>query len=62
MIFKEREQGQSWHTKNAACDPALRIKRVKKTMPDGIEKTDGVESTLGSFIFNEIILQDLGFR
>ena len=35
--------------------------RVIKTMPGGEEKTGIVESTLGRFIFNEIIPQDLGF-
>ena len=30
-------------------------------MPDGTEKTGIVESTVGRFIFNEIIPQDLGF-
>ena len=35
--------------------------RVHKTMPDGTVKTGVVESTLGRFIFNEIIPQDLGF-
>ena len=39
-----------------------RIKvRVSKTMADGTVKTDIVESTVGRFIFNEIIPQDLGF-
>ena len=39
-----------------------RIKvRVCKTMADGTEKTGVVESTLGRFIFNEILPQDLGF-
>ena len=35
--------------------------RVTKKMPDGTEKTGTVESTLGRFIFNEILPQDLGF-
>ena len=35
--------------------------RVSKTMPDGTVKNGLVESTLGRFIFNEIIPQDLGF-
>ncbi len=35
--------------------------RVTKTMPDGTEKTGTVSSTMGRFIFNEIIPQDLGF-
>ena len=39
-----------------------RIKvRVTKTMTDGTVKTGTVESTLGRFIFNEILPQDLGF-
>ena len=35
--------------------------RVQKTMPDGTVKSGIVESTVGRFIFNEIIPQDLGF-
>ena len=35
--------------------------RVSKTMADGTVKTGTVESTLGRFIFNEILPQDLGF-
>ena len=35
--------------------------RVSKTMPDGTVKTGIIESTVGRFIFNEIIPQDLGF-
>ena len=35
--------------------------RVSKTMQDGEEITGTVESTLGRFIFNEILPQDLGF-
>ncbi|MDO5538815.1 MAG: DNA-directed RNA polymerase subunit beta' [Eubacteriales bacterium] len=39
-----------------------RIKaRVAKKMPDGTCRTGIVESTLGRFIFNEILPQDLGF-
>ena len=39
-----------------------RIKvRITKTMPDGTEMTGIVESTLGRFLFNEILPQDLGF-
>ena len=34
---------------------------AKKTMPDGTVKTGVIESTIGRFIFNEIIPQDLGF-
>lgn len=37
------------------------IVRVTRTMPDGEVVTGMVESTLGRFIFNEILPQDLGF-
>ena len=47
---------------NDALTLHSRIKvRVSKTMPDGTVKTGTIESTLGRFIFNEIIPQDLGF-
>ena len=35
--------------------------RISRKMPDGTVKTGVVESTVGRFIFNEIIPQDLGF-
>ena len=38
----------------------IRVK-VTKTLPDGTVISDIVESTLGRFIFNEILPQDLGF-
>jgi len=39
-----------------------RIKvRVSKTLADGTEIFDVIESTMGRFIFNEILPQDLGF-
>jgi len=39
-----------------------RIKvRVSKTLADGTEISDIIESTMGRFIFNEILPQDLGF-
>ena len=47
---------------NGAVTLHSRIKvRMSKTMPDGKKITGIVESTLGRFIFNEIIPQDLGF-
>ena len=47
---------------NGAITLHSRIKvRMTKTMPDGRTLTGTVESTLGRFIFNEIIPQDLGF-
>ncbi|MCI5700297.1 MAG: DNA-directed RNA polymerase subunit beta' [Lachnospiraceae bacterium] len=35
--------------------------RCSKEMPDGTVKTGNVQSTLGRFLFNEILPQDLGF-
>jgi len=35
--------------------------RVTKTLPDGSSITGNVEATLGRFIFNEILPQDLGY-
>ena len=47
---------------NEALTLHSRIKvRVTKKMQDGTEKSGIIESTLGRFIFNEIIPQDLGF-
>ena len=47
---------------NGAVTLHSRIKvRVQKTMPDGTVKAGTIESTVGRFIFNEIIPQDLGF-
>jgi len=47
---------------NEALTLHSRIKvRVSKTMPDGTVKSSIIESTLGRFLFNEIIPQDLGF-
>ena len=61
MIFKSVNEAILAY-ENAAVTLHSRIKvRVTKTMPDGTEMTGVVESTLGRFIFNEIIPQDLGF-
>ncbi|MCI8667378.1 MAG: DNA-directed RNA polymerase subunit beta' [Dorea sp.] len=47
---------------NDAITLHSRIKvRVKKLLPDGNVKVGNIESTLGRFLFNEIIPQDLGF-
>ncbi len=47
---------------NSALTLHSRIKvRMTKAMPDGTVKVGNVESTLGRFILNEIIPQDLGF-
>ena len=48
---------------NGAVTLHSRVKvRVSKNMPDGTVKTGIIESTVGRFIFNEIIPQDLGFN
>ena len=61
MVFKSVNEAILAY-ENAAVTLHSRIKvRVTKTMPDGTEMTGVVESTLGRFIFNEIIPQDLGF-
>ncbi len=47
---------------NDAITLHSRIKvRVSKKLPDGTVKSGNIESTLGRFLFNEIIPQDLGF-
>ncbi len=47
---------------NKAVTLHSRVKvRVTKTLPSGEERTGVVESTVGRFLFNEIIPQDLGF-
>ena len=47
---------------NGAVTLHSRIKaRVNKKMPDGTVMSGTVESTVGRFIFNEIVPQDLGF-
>ena len=47
---------------NGVCTLHSRIKvRVTRTTPEGEEVSGIVESTLGRFIFNEILPQDLGF-
>ncbi|MGN1152208.1 MAG: DNA-directed RNA polymerase subunit beta', partial [Lachnospiraceae bacterium] len=47
---------------NGACTLHSRINvRVTKTTADGEEISGNVESTLGRFLFNEILPQDLGY-
>ena len=47
---------------NGACTLHTRIKvRVTKRTPDGETVSGNVESTLGRFLFNEILPQDLGY-
>ncbi|PNV62505.1 DNA-directed RNA polymerase subunit beta' [Clostridium sp. chh4-2] len=61
MIFKSVNEAILAY-ENGAATLHSRIKaRVTKTMADGTVKTGTVESTIGRFIFNEIVPQDLGF-
>ena len=61
MVFKSVNEAILAY-ENQAVTLHSRIKaRVSKRMPDGTVKTGAVESTVGRFIFNEIVPQDLGF-
>ena len=63
-------EGKAFHSvneavlayENGALTLQTRIKvRVTKKMPDGTVLSSVEESTLGRFLFNEILPQDLGF-
>ena len=61
MCFKSKNEAILAY-ENKAVTLHSRVKvRVEKIMPDGTVKSGIVESTVGRFIFNEIIPQDLGF-
>ncbi|MCD7907204.1 MAG: DNA-directed RNA polymerase subunit beta' [Clostridium sp.] len=61
MMFKSvNEAILAYENKAATLHSRVKV-RVSKTMPDGTVKTGIIESTIGRFIFNEIIPQDLGF-
>lgn len=61
MVFKSVNEAILAY-ENQAVTLHSRIKaRVSKRMPDGTIKSGVVESTVGRFIFNEIVPQDLGF-
>ena len=61
MIFRNVNEAILAY-ENGAVTLHSRVKvRMKRTMPDGTVKTGIVESTVGRFIFNEIVPQDLGF-
>ncbi len=60
-IFKSvNEAILAYENQEATLHSRVKV-RVEKQMPDGSIKTGIVESTIGRFIFNEIIPQDLGF-
>ena len=61
MVFKSvNEAILAYENKAATLHSRVKV-RVSKTMPDGTIKTGIIDSTIGRFIFNEIIPQDLGF-
>ena len=61
MVFKSvNEAILAYENQEATLHSRVKV-RVSKTMPDGTVKTGTIESTIGRFIFNEIIPQDLGF-
>ena len=61
MVFKNVNEAILAY-ENGAVTLHSRIKaRMSRKMPDGTVKTATVESTVGRFIFNEIVPQDLGF-
>ena len=61
MVFKSvNEAILAYENQEATLHSRVKV-RVSKTMADGIVKTGTIDSTIGRFIFNEIIPQDLGF-
>ncbi len=61
MMFKSvNEAILAYENKAVTLHSRVKV-RMQKTMPDGTVKTGIVESTVGRFIFNEIVPQDLGF-
>ena len=61
MVFKSvNEAILAYENQEAPLHSRVKV-RVSKTMPDGTVKTGTIDSTIGRFIFNEIIPQDLGF-
>ncbi len=60
-VFKNVNEAILAYENNAITLHSKIKVRVTKTFADGTAKTGNVESTLGRFLFNEIIPQDLGF-
>ncbi|MBQ9887225.1 MAG: DNA-directed RNA polymerase subunit beta' [Lachnospiraceae bacterium] len=61
MIFKSVNEAILAYENDAATLHSKVKVRVTKTLEDGTTASGIVESTIGRFIFNEIIPQDLGF-
>ena len=60
MVFKSvNEAILAYENQEATLHSRVKV-RVSKTMPDGTVKTGTIDSTIGRFIFNEIIPQALG--
>jgi DNA-directed RNA polymerase subunit beta' len=60
-VFKSINEAILAYENNALTLQTRIVVRITKEFPDGTIKTGKVESTLGRFIFNEILPQDLGF-
>ncbi len=60
MAFKSINEAILAYENKVTLHSRVKV-RVTRTMPDGTTKTGIIESTVGRFIFNEIIPQDLGF-
>ncbi len=60
-VFKNVNEAILAYENNAITLHSKITVRVTKTLADGSSKTGNVKSTLGRFLFNEIIPQDLGF-
>ena len=61
MVFKSvNEAILAYENQEATLHSRVKV-RASKTMADGTVKYGVIESTIGRFIFNEIIPQDLGF-
>ncbi|MDD7728999.1 MAG: DNA-directed RNA polymerase subunit beta', partial [Clostridia bacterium] len=60
-IFKSVNEAILAYENKAITLQSKIIVRCSKTMPDGTVLTGNVQSTLGRFLFNEILPQDLGF-
>ncbi len=61
MVFKNvNEAILAYENQEATLHSRVKV-RVSKTMADGSVKASIIDSTIGRFIFNEIIPQDLGF-
>jgi len=60
-VFKSVNEAILAYENEAITLQSRIIVRVSKKMPDGSVVTGNVQSTMGRFIFNEILPQDLGF-